>query len=134
MRRDKIVFITLFLFVIGIFNASCEKIKTLGDSNLAAQKILLTWTASPEYPVNSAGGGYYLYIGTTSGFTEGDANLTYTLPYESGTQAPTSKIIYGLKPGIYYFKVKAYSALTGLSGSQSFSSLSSAAQFEVRGP
>lgn len=130
----KVTFIIFVLLAALVINTSCEKIKTLGDSDIAAKKILLSWTASPEKPVNSSGGGYYVYVGDSPSMTENTAKLTFTVPYVSGTQAPTTKLIYGLKPGSYYFKVKAYSGLANLSGTQATSSLSAAAAFTVVGP
>ena len=128
----KLALILSFAFL----NLSCDRIRTLGDTSLSSKKVYLSWTASPEFPVNSAGGGYRVYVGTTSTFSESEAIYTEDIPYNTATgTTQNSTILYGLKKGYYYFRVKAYSALTDInSGSQAVSTISDAFGFEVEGP
>jgi hypothetical protein len=86
--------------------------------------VTVSWNANPDKAVNSAGGGYYLYYGTTPNFTVGTPGVSgsgytaVTIPYAASTaSAPTSTTL-SLFSGTYYFRVQAYSALNrpGASG------------------
>jgi hypothetical protein len=71
--------------------------------------VVVSWTANHEAAVNRSGGGYRLYYSTAPGFALDSATLV-DLPYAAGPTAPTSTTL-TLDPGVYYFKVVAYSSL-----------------------
>ncbi len=70
----------------------------------------ISWNANREVAVNRAGGGYRVYYSTTSGFALSAGTMT-DVPFVSGSQAPTSLSITGVKAGKYYVKIVAYSTL-----------------------
>lgn len=70
--------------------------------------VQISWTANRETAVNSPGGGYKVYYGSTAGFTVPSSNVV-DVPFVSGT-APTSANL-TLTSGRHYFKVVAYSTL-----------------------
>ena len=77
----------------------------------------LQWTPSRARGVNMVGGGYKVYYSTTSGFTIDGNTPVVDVPWNGGTQTP-STVTLDLPAGNYYFRVVAYSAL-GPGGSRS---------------
>lgn len=70
-------------------------------------KVSVSWEASREKSVNSAGGGYRVYYSRTMAI---DGSTPFVnVPWVSG-DAPTSAEISGLSGGVYYVSVVAYSA------------------------
>ena len=77
--------------------------------------VTLTWAASHQSGVNSAGGGYQVLI---------NGKVSATVPYASGALAPTTAQV-TLNTGIYSVAVRAYAALDAQGGSSgSYSALS----------
>jgi hypothetical protein len=79
--------------------------------------VVLNWTANRETAVNTTGGGYIVYYSQSAGFSIPSAN-SITVPYVSGSAAPTTASV-TLNPGVYYFRVAAYSAMNPLSSGSS---------------
>lgn len=72
-------------------------------------EVRVSWQANREAAVNGDGGGYRLYYARTAGFDQADATVV-NIPYTAGAKAPTSTSL-ALGRGIYYLRVRAYSAL-----------------------
>jgi hypothetical protein len=79
--------------------------------------VVLHWTANREAAVNTTGGGYKVYYSQAAGFSIPVADVL-DVPYASGSAAPTTASV-TLSPGVYYFRVAAYSALNSLSNGSS---------------
>lgn len=77
------------------------------------RNVVLTWTANREKAVNTTGGGYKVYYSQSAGFSIPGGNAI-DVPYSSGASAPTTTTV-RLSPGVYYFRVAAYSAMKPLS-------------------
>ncbi len=77
----------------------------------ATRNVQISWSANNESRVNTTGGGYRVYISTTSGFNITDPGVTVVdVPYVSGSQAPTSTTVTLNSSTTYYVRVVAYSA------------------------
>ena len=77
------------------------------------RNVTISWATNHEKGVNSAGGGYKVSI---------TGQPTITVPWVSGTTAPTSTQPILLQPGTYTVTVTAFAALDaqgGLTGSVS---------------
>ncbi len=70
--------------------------------------VTISWTASKAKLVNSSGGGYRVYYGTSPGVNTASASYI-NVPYVSGDSAPNSVIASWIS-GSYYIKVVAYSS------------------------
>ncbi len=77
-----------------------------GPKTITSHVVTLTWTASDQSGVNSAGGGYQVLVNN---------NVVATIPYVSGSTAPTSAKL-TLTTGIYMLAVRAYAALDAQGG------------------
>jgi hypothetical protein len=64
----------------------------------------LSWVANRETAVNSSGGGYRVYRGSTPGF-----DVTAASPWVAVPSSETSVQLSGLTPGVHYLKVVAFS-------------------------
>jgi hypothetical protein len=64
----------------------------------------LSWIANRETAVNSSGGGYRVYRGSTPGF-----DVAAVSPWVQVPSSVTSAQLSGLTPGVHYLKVVAFS-------------------------
>ena len=77
----------------------------------ATRNVQISWSANNESRVNTTGGGYRVYLSTTSGFNITDPGVTVVdVPYVSGALAPTSTTVTLNSATTYYVRVVAYSA------------------------
>jgi hypothetical protein len=115
----------LFFFVIATLS-SCKSIESSPTSSTGSnptpsatptpvptstpipKDVTISWTASKSKSVNSSGGGYRVYYGTSSGVNPASASYI-NVPYVSGDYAPNS-VVASWSSGNYYIKVVAYSS------------------------
>lgn len=91
-----------------ITSAGSGSASSSGSSGIT-RSATISWAANRENAVNKSGGGYYVYVGSSPGFSLPGIQ-SVVVPYVSGATAPTSTTISGLSSGTtYYFKVIAYS-------------------------
>jgi hypothetical protein len=92
------------------------------DVTYSVGNVRISWAANREAAVNRAGGGYWVYVGTSPNFDINTAIVGVTVPYVLGPLAPTTAAVQ-LASGTYYIKVVAYSSLnpTGSVPSSEFS-------------
>jgi len=101
--------ITLLACILAI-SCGSAKVGEKGVKGVPAD-VTLNWT-NREKAVNQAGGGYRIYHSTTANFSL--SGLTpVDLPYVSGATAPNTYTFSQLSPGTHYFKIVAYSSLSG---------------------
>lgn len=120
--RNKI----LWLFPLWLMLAGCNMPKTSAKNDLSEllpaplgtpRRVTISWNANHETAVNTTGGGYKVFYGTTSGFTvPGTSYTTIDVPYVSGSSSPNSVTVTLGSGYTYYVRVAAYSTLKTLSG------------------
>jgi hypothetical protein len=87
---------------------------------VTVKAVTISWDPNRETAVNMSGGGYKVYISTSSGFDITDAGVSVVdVPFVSGPTAPTSTSLQLLSATTYYARVIAYSALNPPGGSTS---------------
>ena len=81
-----------------------------GGGASATRTVQVSWNPSPATAVNRSGGGYRLEYTTDAGFQAGVTQVD--VPWTSGTQTPTSTTLSLPGGRTWYFRVRAYSALS----------------------
>ncbi len=115
-----VIVLTLVLSACGSGGGGSSSSASVSHSNSfvsTTHSVTVSWAANDEVGVNSAGGGYQVLV---------DGKLMATVPYVSGSSAPTSTTI-TLSTGNYSVTVRAFAALDPQGGSSgSFSAPSQA--------
>jgi len=105
--RTRTFFCAIFLLSGAGLLSACGDLHLFGADGY---NIEVSWAANRETAVNRSGGGYRVYYSAQSDFDVNSATFL-DVPYVSGALAPTSVIINGLREGMTYIKVVAYSSL-----------------------
>jgi hypothetical protein len=96
----------------SIGTSACSAVRATYQYLGAAPTVQVSWTANREKSVNSTGGGYRVYYGSTSPVNTSTG--TYVdVPFVSGT-APVTKNFTNLPLGTTYFKVVGYGTLASV--------------------
>lgn len=105
MRSVRAILMGPAVFLVALFLlAACgEGFMTIPSKG----SFTVSWNASKESGVNSAGGGYRIYFAGKSGFDLSQA-LYVDVPYASGPLAPTLYEMEKMLPGDYYIRVASY--------------------------
>jgi hypothetical protein len=100
-------------------------LSSCGGGSATATQLIINWNANHESGVNTPGGGYRVYYATSPGVSTSTASYI-SVPYVSGTLAPTSATLTNPPSATYYFRVVAYSIFDPPTGSSTRRSADSA--------